>query len=103
MRAGEHDDVGAPAVPLDEARRDLGAHRLLVDEAAAHVGLGQRARFVAADQPHVALVAHSAGSGRAYSARFTVPGVASTETRPERVRSAAGLIAGTVPTNGIPG
>ena len=35
--------------------------------------------------------------------RLTVPGVASTETRPERVRSAAGLIAGTVPTKGWPG
>ncbi len=32
-----------------------------------------------------------------------MPGVASTDTRPERVRSAAGLIAGTVPTNGWPG
>ena len=42
MGAGEHDDVGALAVLFDEAGRDLGSHRLLVDEALAHIGFGER-------------------------------------------------------------
>ncbi len=69
----------------------------------AHIGFGHGREIVAADQPDMAFARAIGGSGRAYIARLTVPGVASTETRPERVRSAAGLIAGTVPTKGWPG
>ena len=55
VRAGEHDDVGAPAVLLDEAGRDLGQHRAIGERFAADIGLGHARQVLAADQADMAL------------------------------------------------
>ena len=103
VSTGKHDDVGALAVLFDKARRDLGQHGL--PRRRSH--RAYRLQPCAPDcrcrrDAHGISTPKDWMRSRVY-ARLTVPGVASTDTRPERVRSAAGLIAGTVPTKGVCG
>ncbi len=87
---------------FDKAWCNLGAHSLLVDETLTHVDLANPARLSLptkrtwqllrpfADQVARILALHGAGRRQH-------------RNEPERVRSAAGLIAGTMPTKGCSG
>ena len=100
MRAGQHDGVGARAVGLDEARRNLGGDRRrrrrarpLSSASANSASRGEPTSVTAQSLPC------SRMSARVYS-RFTVASVPSTDTSLLFELEHAGLIAGTVPTNG---
>ena len=60
MGAGEHDGVGAPPVPLDEARRDLAGDVGVVDRGVVQRGLGEPGEMRRADQGDVAALAEIA-------------------------------------------
>ena len=64
MRAGEHDRVGARGAVLDEAGRDLGADRLVVDRLARERRFGERRKPRRADQRDVAALPRNCGSAR---------------------------------------
>ena len=99
MQASTTVSVRAPAA-LDEARRDLGGDRRVVDRLAAQRRLGESRR--AAREPTSVTSqpwAKSRIRARVYS-RCTVASVPSTDTSLLCEAAQAGLIAGTVPTNG---
>jgi hypothetical protein len=99
MGAGQHDDIGVPPLQCHEAGFDLGPYGFPVHRLAAHPGFRQTRQFRRTDQADM-----TGGSEFADEVagviRFIVPGVASTAITPLNVCSAAGLIAGTVPTKG---
>ncbi len=100
MRAGEHDRVGAPPAARDEAGRDLGRDGGVLDRLRPQRRLGEARRAwreptSVTSQPWP----KSRISLRVYS-RATVASVPSTETSLVFEAAQAGLIAGTVPTNG---
>ncbi len=99
MGAGEHDGVGAPAVPLDEAWRDLAGDVGIVDRFFVQRGLRDRWELPGADQGHSQPWPKSRIRARVYS-RLTVASVPSTDTSLDLDAPQAGLMAGTVPTKG---
>src|SRR5262249_2700168 len=96
VRAGEHDGVGAPPISIDKTGRDLLRDQIVGDGRATELGLceAREPRRL----PSLPL-AKSRISARVYS-RPTVASVPRTATRLVREPAQAGLIAGTVPTNG---
>ena len=84
---------------FDEAGGDFGRDILVAHVVAAERGFRQRGEFGRADQRHFAAFRKILDQAWVYS-RFTVPLVPSTETRLVFEVAQAGLIAGTVPTNG---
>ena len=53
MRASEHDDIGMPAILLDEAGLDFRAHGILIHETLAHIGFGKLRKVAAANQANM--------------------------------------------------
>ena len=100
MGTAQHDDIGSRSRLLYKARRDLAGDRVVLDNRATGAQFrqfrerGRTNEVKSRSSPELSI------NLRVYS-RATVPGVASTETSPLFVREAAGLMAGTVPTNGI--
>ena len=92
-------DVGALALALDEGRLDLGPDGGIVDRLAAHGGLGERREIGRADEADMAMAGELLDERAGVVALHGAEGAEHAD-RPERVCSAAGLIAGTVPTNG---
>lgn len=102
VRAGQHDNVGPVTILLNEAGGDLFHDQRLVDLFAANMGFRYCRKLIGTNETNMAL----GGERLNEIARISTPdgtGVASTETSPDDVLSAAGLIAGTVPTNGTEG
>lgn len=102
VRAGQNDNVGAAAILLNKARGNLVHNQRLIDLLATNMRFRYRRKLIGTDETNMAL-----GRERLNEiTRISTPdstGVASTETSPDDVLSAAGLIAGTVPTNGTEG
>jgi hypothetical protein len=102
VRAGEHHGIGPRSIAvlaIEEAGGDFRGDGLVADLLAAQGGFGELARFSAPTSVTSQPCAKSAISFLVYS-RFTVPRVPSTETRLVFDEAQAGLMAGTVPTNG---
>ena len=104
MRAGEHDLVGAPPVALDEAGRDLARDLGVVDRLAAQPR-ARRARRAAREPTSVdlAVAGEVADQRRGCSRARPCPASPAPRSAASARRRAAGLIAGTVPTNGSSG
>ena len=101
VRAGEHDRVGAAAVALDEAGRDLGRDRRRRRPAAP-----LQLRLGTAGEPRASRPAsprsrwRSRGSARGCIRAAPSPRCRAPTRACSRDAAQAGLIAGTVPTNG---
>ena len=100
MRAGEHDGVGAPAVRVDEAAGDLGLDGRVGDRLRRQLGFGEAGEPRRADQRDVAAGGEFADQRAGIFARRRWPACRARRRACVTDCAQAGLIAGTVPTNG---